>query len=133
MAEEQSRTLDSLPNEVQELVLYELPLSELLKCGRVSKKWKALIDLMPYHSLTVERENVNKRSNFIAYKYEPIVTKSYLVFNSGDFLEHLHSQTIFRKIRKMTTFFEDIESTFLRDFYNHFEWLEELKIDVPSP
>lgn len=129
--------LQALPIEMQEMIISEilnLPPIEVLKCRSVCNSWKEAIDLLRYDELTIERKANPARSLLHSHRFESMLTNRYLSFRTTAFFEHLPHQPIFENVRKMIVYFEtlhDIVSPHLKKFFNHFQLLEDLKIDSP--
>lgn len=145
----------SLPIEIQQVIFFELPISEVLhRCKLVCKSWRGTINLMRYRSLTIQKKysycsqikDFNSLANadpgLLRYiqglnpgfpgklKYEFIVTNFLVNLKCAHSLSQLHQQTIFKTVKTMTTSFANLpDFTVLSEFYNHFEWLESLTFD----
>lgn len=141
-------SFNSLPVEVQQMIFFQLPISEVIKCRLVCRSWNLIINWMRYHSLSIVKKypyshrcmsanywkypghEAFDSSSLGAIQYELVETKFLVNLKSADGLSQLHQEAIFKNVKRMTTSFANLpDFKILINFYNHFQQLEELTFD----
>lgn len=114
--------LAALPAEMQRMIFFKvlkLLTIEVLKCRQVCWSWKEAIDSMGYDELTIERQSYSRYDQ---------VTNHRLTFKTDVFLEKFPRKSIFKNVKKMVIFLENVVSPLLKNFYSCFKLLEDLRI-----